>query len=453
MSVDDRDKKDFEFIREQVIQKKHKKFRKFMIPFFMTLFMAILFGVVAAVTFCVTEPRLYRFIHKDEDVKTPITFPTTYPGGEGGTENVTKPTPTPEAKDPEGNKAQSGGQATGEEAEPDQVVINTIDATLDDYMSMADEIKSVAYTANKSLVTITSAMEGTDWFGYPSEKVVQTSGLIIYNDGTDLLILVSYDRVKNASSVKLKITEADAVEAELVDYENELNLAVLSVSLKDIPELFLNNNIAVATLGESYTITVGNPVLALGNPNGYTNSMYLGMITSRGSSISVTDNKLDLFNTDIVDNANSDGVIVNLKGEVIGLITRTLKEGMNENLSTVVGISKIRPIIERMANKKPRIYCGVIAEDLTEEARIEHEVLSGIYVNEVKADSPAFDSGIKGGDIILMVDDKSIMNTNSFYNIISGYEPGSEIKLQIKRTSGTTKKDMEMTVTLGEKEQ
>lgn len=450
MSVDDRDKKEFEFIREQVIQKKHKKFRKFMFPFFMTLFMAVLFGVVAAVTFCITEPGFYRFLHKEEDVKTPITFPTNYPGSEGGTEN--EPTPTPEVKDPEGEKSQSGGQA-GEETEPDQVIINTIDASLEDYLSMSDEIKSVAYNANKSLVTINSIMEGTDWFGYPSEKATQTSGLIIYNDGTDLLILVSYDRVKNAGSIQLKLSDSEAVEAELVDYESELNLAVLSVSLEDVPELYQSNNITVATLGESYTITVGSPVLALGNPNGYTNSMCLGMITSRGSSISVTDNKLDLFNTNIEDNANSDGVIVNLKGEVIGLITRTLKEGMNENLSTVIGISKVRPIIERMANKKARIYCGVIAEDLTEEARREHEVLSGIYVNEVKVDSPAFDAGIKGGDIILMVDDKSIMNTNSFYNIISAYEPDSEIKLQIKRTSGTTKKDMEMTVTLREKEQ
>ncbi len=452
MPVDDRDKNEFEFIREQVIQKKHKKHRKFMFPFFMTLFMAILFGVIAAVTFCLTEPRLYRLLHKDEETKPPITFPTLYPGSDGGTISAAEPTPDPNTK-PGGDKVQTNGQVSGEENEPSQVIINSIDANLDDYMSMAEDIKTLAFSVNKSMVTIISIVKGTDWFGYPSENVIRTSGLIIYNDGTDLLILVSYDRVKNAGSIRLKLSEAEVVDAELMDFESDINLAILSVSLEDIPPLYLDNFITVATLGESYTITVGSPVLALGNPNGYTNSMYLGMITSRGSSISVIDNKLDLFNTDIEDNAYSDGVIVNLKGEVIGVITRTLKEGINENLSTVVGISKVKPIIERMANKRPRIYCGVIAEDLTEEARAVHEVPNGIYVNEVKADSPAFDAGIKGGDIILTVNEQNIMNTNSFYNIISGYEPGEEIKLQIKRTSGTTKKDMEMTVTLEEKKQ
>ncbi len=451
MSVEDRGKKEFEFIKEQVLQKKRKKIRKILVPFFMTLFMAILFGVVAAVTFCLTEPRLYKLLHREEEAKPQITFPTTYPGGEGEDGDKTVPTPSSKAGDPDGEDKPVDGQAPEVKNEPGQVIVQAIEANIDDFLSMSDEIRTVAYRANKSLVTISSIIKGKDWLGYPTETVIQTSGLIIYNNGKELGILVSYDRVVNASSIRMKLTESESVEAELQDYEKEVNLAIVTVNIANIPELFMNNSVVVATLGESYTITVGSPIIALGNPNGYPNSMDPGYVTSRGSSISITDNKLDLFNTDIVDNANSDGIIINLKGEVIGLITRKLKVGLNENLNTVIGISKIKPIIERLANKQPRIYCGVVAEDLTEAAKKEHEVANGIYIREVRANSPAFTAGLRGGDIILMVDEKNIMNTNSFYSIVSDYQPDSVVTLKIKRTSGTAK-EMEMKVTLREKE-
>jgi S1-C subfamily serine protease len=179
--------------------------------------------------------------------------------------------------------------------------------------------------------------------------------------------------------------------------------------------------------------------------------MDIGVITSKGSWASIADNKLDLFNTSVENNINSDGIIVNMRGEVIGLITRTLKDGINEDLSTAIGISKAKPLIERIASQKPRIYFGVEAEDMTEAAKLEHLITNGIYVNEVRADSPAFAAGMKNGDIIIQVNDKSIMNTNNFNNTISDYSPEDEVVVKIKRTSGTAEKDMEMTIVLAEK--
>lgn len=454
MSVEDKDKKEYEFIKEQVIQKKRKKLRKYLVPFFMTLFMAILFGVVAAVTFCLTEPGFYRILHKQEQVKTPIIFPTSSPTANPDNDETNvkeEPTPTPVEEDPT-ELLEVNGQEAGSENQKSQIIINRIEADLEDYIRMTDEVRVVATKAGKSLVTIIGIVEGKDWLGYPTETINQTSGLIIFNDGTDLIILVSYDRVRNASTIKIKLSETDFADAKLLDYESEVNLATLSVSIKDIPPLHLNNNLAVATLGESYSITVGNSIIALGNPNGYPNSIEFGIITSKGSTINITDNKLDLFNTNIVDNSYSDGVIVNMKGEVIGVITRTLRKGLNENLNTVIGISKIKPLIERLAKAEPRIYCGVVAEDMTDAAKAEYEVLNGIYVNEVRANSPAFKAGLRSGDIILMVDDRSIMNTNSFYNIISGYKGGTELEFDIIRTSGSSKREMTLSVTLTEKE-
>ncbi|HKL79053.1 MAG TPA: S1C family serine protease [Mobilitalea sp.] len=465
MSGEDKDKKEFEFIKEQVIQKKRRKFRKWIIAFCMTTIMAVVFGLVAAVTFCVTEPRFYRYLHREDEVKKPITFPTNYPEdgnievsdileGEGGAAINGGKSEGGSNVDPKEGNNPSGGQADPvvKQQPDDNIIFSKIEADIDDYLSMSDDIRTVAYQANKSMLKVSSIVKGTDLFGDSSNTRV-TTGLVVGNDEVNLLILVSLDRVVNASAMKVELTEGVSVDAILQDYETELNLAIIAVKLEDIPPLYLNNNIKLAALGESFTITVGSPIIAVGNPNGYPGSIELGIINSRGSYVSITDNKLDLFNTSITDNVNSDGVIVNLRGEVIGIITRTFKKGLNKNLNTVIGISKIKSIIEDMANYQSRIYCGVFTEDMTEEARKVHEVLNGIYVNEVVANSPAFKAGIKGGDIIMHVEDKSILNTNSFYKIISDYEAGDEIKLKIKRTTGSTNKEMEIIVTLLDKEQ
>jgi S1-C subfamily serine protease len=231
------------------------------------------------------------------------------------------------------------------------------------------------------------------------------------------------------------------------DYETDLNLAIISVPLADIPEAY-RNDIKAATMGESYGLSIGSPIIALGSPNGHTNSMEIGVITSKGSTVGITDNRLELFNTDINDYDSSDGIIVNLKGDVIGVITRTLKEGVNEQLNTVIGISRVKSIIEKMANKEPRIYFGVKTEDLTDTAKQEHHVENGIYVDEVLANSPAFEAGIKNGDIILQIDDENVINSYDFYNNISTNKPDDTIKVKVKRTTSSSEKDMDLEITL-----
>ena len=313
---------------------------------------------------------------------------------------------------------------------------------------MYEELKKVTANVSKSLVTIVSVTEKEDvLFGTTVEMENQTTGLIIHNNSVELLILVSLDRIKDADHIKLKISDTAMVNAEIQNYEKDLNLAVLAVALEDVPVTYISG-LKVAVLGESYSLDVGTPVIALGSPNGYVGSVDIGVISSRFSSVYITDNKLDLFNTNITDNENSDGVIVNLKGEVIGIITHTLKKDLNKDLSTAIGISKLKIILKNLVNKEPRIYFGVITEDMTDAAKREHEVSSGVYVNEVIEDSPAFQAGIQAGDIIYQIDDRDIGNTYDLNSAISSYAPDEQAIVRMKRTTGTSEREIEYTVTL-----
>lgn len=443
MSENEKDSKDFEFIKEQVIVNKRKKYKKWMFPFIMTALMAILFGIIAAITFCIAEPEFYQLLHKEEENKTPVNFPTEYPE-DSNTDITGMPV--------DGNNEPTVGQIENTEPTPTPVIVEqSIEADIDDYQNMYGDIKAVAQEAEKSLVTVSSIINESDWIGNQVERKIETTGIVIGNNSADLLILVSLDRVKDTNSIKIELSDTVVVDAVIQDYESDINLAVLAVNLDDIPSTFMNT-IQDVKFGESYTIAVGNPIIALGSPNGHPGSMETGIITSRSSYISITDNRLDLFNTDITNNKYSDGIIINMKGEVIGLITRTLKEDINEELSTAVGISRVKAIISLMANQDPKIYFGVITEDMNADAKLENEVENGIYVNDVQANSPAFSAGIKNGDILLQVDGQIISSTNFFYNIISSYQPGEEIQVKIKRTSTSTQKEIDLPVVLSIKE-
>jgi S1-C subfamily serine protease len=303
----------------------------------------------------------------------------------------------------------------------------------------------LSYEANKSLVVVSSTFTVTDWlFGTSAEKTVDTTGLIIGNNNndTEFMILVSLDRVKDANNIRIKFSDTTYADAVLLDYETEVNVALLSVLKADISQSYLSG-LQVADIGESNTIPIGSPVVAIGNPNGYIDSLEIGIVTSKGSYANITDNRVELFNTDIDFHENSDGIIINLKGKVVGWITRTLSDEDNEGLSSVVGISKLLPVIYQMAYQQPRIYFGIIAEDITSDVKQELSLTSGIFVSEVQADSPAFEAGLKNGDIILSIDEQSILGTNNFYNTIAANKAGDTITVKVLRTVGSSPKEID----------
>ncbi|CRZ35332.1 S1-C subfamily serine protease [Herbinix hemicellulosilytica] len=460
--------KDFVFIKEQIRPRKRRFVNKFLLPFLTMVFMAVVFGLVAAVTFCIAEPRLYKLLHKEElnTNKNTVQATTKIPyknngeiedtNDESDDNDKQKPGNIREDEDDNKNQTEDTNKVpVQEESEPKEelqpLMVETFDADIKDYIAIYNDLKRLSYETAKSILTVSSIIQGKDWFGNPIEKMINTTGVVVENDGSRLKLLVSLDRVKDASSIKIMINELSYVDADLLDYETELNLAVIAVNIADIP-VKAYENITVASFGESYSLTTGSPIIALGNPNGYTSSIDIGIITSKGSTISITDNELDLFLTNMSFNNESDGVIVNLEGEIIGLITRTLKKGLNKELSTVIGISKIKPYIDRMLSQTSRVYCGVIAENLPQTVKKEYDVTNGVYVYEVIKDSPAFTAGLMSGDIILAIGERTIFNMNSFYSAISEYEPGTEVTFIIKRTSGSEDKELELKVILAEKQ-
>ncbi|WP_313130433.1 S1C family serine protease [Anaerocolumna sp.] len=453
----------FSFIQEQITSKKKSRWKRMMLSLGWTIVLGCIFGVIAGVAFCISVPKLNKFLNVDKDKKT-VEFPTMSPEDEnktntdpGSTENNKDNTAGDNGQDPS-SESSPGEQNVNEQGTkgeqvhtPDTVVIeNSIPANIDDYSNIYAELRSVANLANRSMVTVTSVSKGVDWFNneYEVKKVI--NGVIVADNGAELVILISLDKIKEANSIR--VTFFNSVEAEgiLQGYDSDLNMAAIAVKLKDIPEQH-RKDIKPLPLGESFALVIGSPIIALGSPNGYVGSMEYGFITSKGNSAYITDNKMELFNTNVNDNKNGDGVIINLKGEVIGIITQVLKDEVNEDVNTVIGISGIKKIIKSLVNNQNRVYFGIKGMDMTEDALEKAGIVNGVSVTEVEPESPALEAGLKSGDIILTVNETPISSMNSFYNIISLYEPKTPVHVTIKRGTKNAEKDLTLEVVLEKK--
>lgn len=479
---------EYQFIREKVVSRRKNKIKKMTLSFLFTVFLAVIFGVVARAVFLYSDTPLRRFLGFGEEpgaAPTPRPTPTrVVPTGSGqispsGVPTMTPPVNTPHAvltattaPPPTEGATPSAGAATvlpestptpvkptgsGEitpSGEPTTHPEPTGSPTptpsfAEQYASLFSGMQEVAREAERSLVTITVTVNGIDWLNNPYETQSQTTGIVIGKNDSELLVLANLDRIQSASRISLTVNKED-YEAELWSYDRDYNIAVVRVVAGELPERFLEE-VQTAVFGESSQLAVGTPILALGNPNGYVGSREFGMVTSRESIYYITDNSVDLFNTNTTDSEDGDGVIVNLSGEIVGIITRTMKAGLDEDMCTAVGITKLKKVIERLAAGEGRVYFGIRGEDVPMEVLRDQGLSNGIYVTEVETDSPAFEAGIKTGDIITKMDNNFIYSFSGFDALLNLRTPGMRMEVTLWRTVRMKAEEMEVTVVLGER--
>ncbi|BCN29154.1 S1C family serine protease [Anaeromicropila herbilytica] len=456
MPTEDNKKNDdqYSFIKEQIVPKKENKTKKFLVLVGTTISLAIVFGLVCRIVFEASEPFADKILGK-KDTQKVITLPSTSPGSEKEKNKEDTNQNSTSKGEKEGTKQNDNTSSNDNNDNND--TDNTVDnvqqgelATIEDYENMFGELRTLANDVNQSIVTVTSVVKNVDWFNNTAELTNSTSGLVIFNDGTKLFILTNKDKLKSTKNIKVTFSTEKTVHATYVSGDSNLGIVVIAVKLEDIPQTTLDQ-VKVAKFGQSYSITVGEPIIALGSPNGYVNSMDTGIVMNEVKNMYITDSKIELFNTNIADNPNGEGVIVNLEGEIIGIITQKFKTDNNKYLNTNLAISKIKSLIEKLVNKTDQAYFGIVGADLTSTTLKRLGVHAGVYVAEVENDSPAFQAGIESGDVILKLDGSEISSVDTFNNILSSHKPEDSIKVLIKRNRNSGTKQFTFKVNLANK--
>ena len=164
-------------------------------------------------------------------------------------------------------------------------------------------------------------------------------------------------------------------------------------------------------------------------------SILTGNITSSNNTISTIDANYNIFTTDIVASENGSGVLINVKGEVIGLVMQDYSRQGDENTLTAVSISDVKTLIEKLSNGKEVAYLGLGISTVTSEIEKAYDIPRGVYIKEVKMDSPAMAAGIQSGDVIVEMDGIAVYDEATYERKMSQVKPGDNVKLIIKRQS------------------
>lgn len=430
-----------DFMIEKIKQRPINK-RKLIRRTLVTAAMAVIFGLIACFTFLVLEPVLSNWLHPEEPPQI-VEFP----------EDLKEMSPEEMLQ----NNMQQEGQQESEpenvtlEEEQIQEILSGVTLDMDNYKQLYSAMSMYAQELSQSMVTITGITSNLDWLNNVQESKNQSSGIIIANNGKELLILADYTPLRNAEKLTLTFYNEVQVNAQLKGKDSSTNLAVLSVSLEDLSQEFLENHLKIAKLGSSnLKQLVGMPVVALGSPMGNSGSVGYGMISSVAGQLSVTDANYKLLQTNIVGSQNAGGVLFDLQGQVIGIITNNKNSADMKNLITAYGITDLKKRVEKLSNGEQIAYMGISGINVAREAHEELKIPYGAYVKEVEMDSPAMLAGVQQGDVITLMDNRTILTFSEYTAILMQLEAGQSIELNVMRQVQDEYKVMTFNIVLGE---
>ena len=428
-----------DFLREKMKQRPVNK-RKLLRRTIITAVMAVVFGIVACLTFLILEPVINNWLYPPEEAKE-VQFPE---------ETIT------EEMNPE-------DMLTVDEPEEEVPPIELVDEQiqellsqvrfgLEEYGNVYDELSALAQDISRAIVTVTGVTSDVDWFNNIYESEAVASGVIVANNEQSMLILVNMKNIKDAEKIVVTFCDQTQTVARLVQKDASTGFAILSVSLMTIGEKTMDV-ITIATLGSSNTGNLpGTPVMALGSPMGTSGSVCYGIITSSSTVIDQVDSAYKLMSTDMYGSKNATGVLVDLKGMVIGFIDNSYNSSDRGNLISAYGISELKRTIAKMSNNQYRAYLGIHGADVPLEAILESDVPRGAYIKEIEMDSPAMTAGIQSGDVIVQINDTEIVTYSELLNELYNSSPDDVVTITLMRQGIDSFQEMKVTVTLARRE-
>lgn len=427
-----------DFMKETIKQRPLNR-KKLLRRTLLTAAMAMVFGLVACLTFLLLEPVISNKLYPEEE-------PSTIVFVEENEEDEILP------EDMIVDESQMQPETTEApvlEEEQIEQVLSEMKLGTEEYMSLSKSLYEVAKEVQKSMVTVVGVTSDVDWFNNAYENEGMISGVIIADNGRELLVLADMNAIEEAESFKVTFADNNEYPASLQKKDPNTGFAVISVSKSIIRQTTLDA-VKTVNLGTSaVTNLVGMPVIAVGQPMGVTNSLCYGFVTSAGNKIKLPDSVYKLMTTDIYGSTEATGILVNLKGQMIGMIDMDYQKKDIGNLICGIGITELKKMIQSLSNNEAIAYLGIYGEDVTTEANEEMEVPFGAYVMEVDMDSPAMAAGLQSGDVIIRLNELQINTYHELVNGLFAYQPEQTVTIGFLRQGPEGYTEMELQVVLG----
>lgn len=435
-----------EFLREKIKQKPINK-KKLLRRSILTVATAAVFGSVACLTFLLLEPLISSKINKSDEIDASQEVSTIE---FADTENEISPEDM-YATDTEmiAEALQGNTTEVNQNIKNIETMISEIQFGIDDYRMLYNEMRDLSIQVSNSIVTVTGYTSNSTPLDSMYSDNSQVSGVIVANNGPSLLVLVKNNGLLSTDLMQITFYDGTSSSCNIVGYDEATDLLILSVNCSNLKPSTLEAAVPIA-LGTSRSTTLkGSPIMALGSPNGTKDSLLYGIITSNTKQIDLTDSDYTIISTDMIGSENSSGILVNLRGYVVGIIDTTYSDTSSTCLINAIGITELKPLIEKISNKEAKAYLGIHGTDITKELQEAYNLPDGIYLSSIEIDSPAMSAGLQNGDILVSVNGETPGNYHDFISWINGAAPGDTVNISVRRQSINDYVPLAITVTLG----
>ena len=317
---------------------------------------------------------------------------------------------------------------------------------------VTSDVSSIVNDVMPSVVAITnmSVQEVQNFWGQTSQYQSEScgTGIIIAKTDNELLIVTNNHVIADNESLTVTFDDDTSVDADVKGTDPEHDLAVIAVPLNQVSSETMEK-IAVATLGDSTALQVGEPAIAIGNAMGYGQSVTTGVISAVNRESTTTDEQtgeteetgVKLIQTDAAINpGNSGGPLVNANGEVIGINSSKLASTTVEGMGYAIPISDVSDIIDNLMNQETKHkvseekkgYLCVKGYDVTEESAKKYNMPTGVYVAEIVKGGGAEEAGITKGNVITALNGTTVNSMEELQKELGYYESGKTVSVTIQ---------------------
>ena len=356
------------------------------------------------------------------------------------------------------NEETETAKADKEKSESGVHVTDSISTVVADVSEVVKEVMPAIVSINNHYT------EKMSYFGQTmtSEADASGSGIIVGQNDTELLIVSNYHVVADSDELTVQFVEGSEAKASIKGTDPDMDLAVIAVPIGDVSGTTLKE-IAVATLGDSDSLTVGEPAIAIGNSLGYGQSVTTGVISALNRSIELSDGTDGTFiQTDAAINpGNSGGALLNIRGEVIGINSNKIGGSAVEGMGYAIPISAASPIIAELMLKETknkvaeeeRGYLGISGISVTQEVSEAYGMPEGVYISQVYENTAASTAGLRKGDIIVEFDGDKISSMDILQKALEFYAKGDIVDVTVMTPGIGGYESRTVQLTLGNKAQ
>ena len=322
-------------------------------------------------------------------------------------------------------------------------------------VNLSDAVVNSVDKVSPAVVAVINLQSGNNFLQSDLQETGIGSGIIYKKTGQYAYVVTNNHVVEGADKLEVSFDDNTKVTAKLLGSDSLYDLAVLRIPSDKVKE--------VASFGNSTSLKRGEPVVAIGNPLGFSGSVTEGIVSAKDRTIPRTVNtqggqvqyNAQVIQTDAAINpGNSGGALINIEGQVIGINSEKIAETDVEGIGFSIPINVAKPIINQLetTGKVERPYMGVGLQDLAQipsnyiqQLKIPTSVKSGLVVLQVSSNSPATKADLQQGDVIVSVNGHKITDYVSFSTYLySTLTVGQTVKIDYYR--GGTKHTTQLTL-------